>query len=79
MTRFGAELVKILKGRDMSQAALARKLGVSRERVNQTITGRCPAGYEFAARVAKILKVKHNKLVAYAALDSDEATWNKYR
>ncbi len=43
--------VKVLEGMGLTQAQLAKAMGVSRPRLNMTLTGRCPISPEIALRL----------------------------
>lgn len=48
---------KILQGRDLKQAEVARAIGISAARLNMILKGRCPLSPEVALRIEKVFGI----------------------
>ena len=48
---------KLLDGMDMTQAQLARALGISTPRLNMILKGRCQLGAEIALRIERVFDI----------------------
>lgn len=60
---FSSQIRTLLQKRDISQAAFAEKLGISRARLNNYVMGRSEPDYETLIRMARVLEVSTDYLL----------------